>query len=323
MASASGSSPSRPTAPAAHLAGGAFLLFSMWSLSFVSIEALLTSEAGPARFDWLSLTAARFVPAAALAAAILLLRYRREAATAIRRHPRRLILAGLAMVPGYNFALYSGQQHRVPAPVASLLTALAPLFVMLLSAAFLSERITRRRALGFVLALSGLVAIAFSRENGGAVAYPLRIALTALAPLSWSIYTVLTKPAVRETPPLVWTYLVIVAGSLPLLPVLPFAGGPGLLALDPAGWGWLLHLSVLCTIVGFALWSWLLSHLPATSVGFTIFLNPPMTTGWKLLLAALFPAAFTFSVVSGELAGGALLLAGVGVAILRPLPARP
>jgi drug/metabolite transporter (DMT)-like permease len=100
-----------------------------------------------------------------------------------------------------------------------------------------------------------------------------------------------------------------------MLFVLPFAGLPELRTLDGTGWGLLLYLAIPCTIIGFALWTWLLSHLPATTVGFTIFLNPPMTTGYKLLLTTLFPAVFAFSVVTGEFVGGALMLSGVAVAV--------
>jgi drug/metabolite transporter (DMT)-like permease len=321
MATSAAAAPSpaaaRRQAPTWLLAAAVFVLFTAWSLSFIAIEALLRPPGRPPRFDWLGLTVARFAPAALLSGGYCLLRCRAEALAVACRHPGRLLLSGLLAVPGYNFALYLGQQHRVAAPIASLLTTLAPLFVMLLSAAFLGERITGRRVAGFLLALAGLAVIAWARLDGAGSTYPAWIALTALAPLCWSIHTVLTKPVMREVSPLVWTYLAITAGTAPLLLVLPFRGGPELLALDPAGWGYLLHLTLPCTVLGFALWTWLLSHLPATSVGFTVFLNPPLTTTYKLLLAWLFPAAFFFSVLWAELLGGALVLGGVAVAVLR------
>ena len=300
--------------PGALLVLGVFLLFTIWSASFIAIEALLRPAEGMARFDLLSLTAARFGPVSLACAAYCLLFRRAEAVSMVRAHWRRLAVCGLCMVPGYNFALYAGQQSQVAAPIASLLTALAPLFVMLLSAIFLGERITKRRITGFALALAGLVVVARSREGGG-VAYPLIIALTALAPFSWSIHSVLTKRVSGRVSPLLWTYLAICFGGLPMLFVLPFAGLPEMRSLDGVGWGLLAYLAVPCTIVGFALWTWLLSHLPATTVGFTIFLNPPMTTGYKLALTALFPAAFAFTVVTGELIGGVLMLSGVAVAV--------
>jgi len=299
------------------LAAGVFVLFFFWSQSFVAIETLLAPRDRAPRFDWLSLTAARFAIAAALCAAYLAVFRRAEAAAAIRAHWRRLVLAGLFCVPGYNLALYWGQQHEVAAPVASLLTALAPLFVMLLSALFLAERITARRGLGFLVAIAGVVLVARSGTGHRGEAYPLLVAVTALGPLSWSIYTVITKPVTGRVPPLVWTYLAVVFGTVPTLLWLPWRGAPEIAALDGVGWLCLLHLVVLCTVLGFALWVWLLSRMAATSVGFTIFLNPPMTTMQKLLLAGLFPAAFAFTVTTGEIAGGVVMLIGVGVATIR------
>ncbi len=38
--------------------------------------------------------------------------------------------------------------------------------------------------------------------------------------------------------------------------------------------------------------------------------------GQKLLLSALFPAVFAFSVTAGEMVGGVIMLVGVGVATL-------
>ena len=108
-----------------------------------------------------------------------------------------------------------------------------------------------------------------------------------------------------------------VAGSLPLLPLVPWYGGPALLALDARGWSWLLYLSLLGTVGGNAVWSWLLKHLPASRTGFTIFLNPPLTAGSKALLAALFPAAFTFHIAKWEWIGGLLALTGVALAVLK------
>ncbi len=301
-------------ASAALLISGVLLLFTIWSASFIAIEALLRSGDGPARFNWLSLTAARFVLVGVFCGGYTFLLNRKESIDIVRRHWRRLIFCGLCAVPGYNFALYAGQQSQVAAPIASLLTALAPLFVMLLSAMFLGERITKRRITGFVVALTGLIVVAQSKSSGGAT-YPLIIAMTALAPFAWSIHSVLTKKVTGRVSPLLWTYLAIAFGSIPMLFVLPFSGLPEMRALNATGWWLLLYLTVPCTIVGFALWTWLLTHLQATTVGFTIFLNPPMTTGYKLLLTALFPTIFAFSVVTGEFIGGALMLAGVAVAV--------
>ena len=68
-------------------------------------------------------------------------------------------------------------------------------------------------------------------------------------------------------------------------------GGP-MLALDATGWTAVLYLSVLCPLLGYWIWTWLLRHLPASTLGFTVFFNPPLTTTSKMLLSLLFPAVF-------------------------------
>jgi len=88
--------------------------------------------------------------------------------------------------------------------------------------------------------------------------------------------------------------------------------------LDAAGWAALLYLAIPCTVMGFAVWTWMLRHLPASTVGFTVFLNPPLTTTSKYILAALVPATFAFTIVPQEWMGGALTLVGMGIAVYVP-----
>lgn len=296
------------------LAASALGLFLIWSNSFVAIGFLLGGDRAPARLDWIGLTVARFFPAAALCLAYCLLFHARESTALARRHWKRLLPSALLAVPGYNLALYYGQQHGVPAPIASLTTALLPVFVMILSAVFLEEPLTRARLLGFAVAAAGMAVVAASRRDDALRAYPLVVAITALAPLCWSLYSVLSKPLAGRENPLLWTYLAIVLGTVALLPLVPHAWDQ-CARLDAPGWWAVLYLSVPCTVVGFAMWTWLLRHLPASKVGFTVFLNPPLTTVSKLALAALAPATFLFTVSPQELAGGALALFGLSIAV--------
>jgi drug/metabolite transporter (DMT)-like permease len=299
----------------------ALFLFLIWSSSFVAIGFLLGGDSAAARFDWPSLTVARFVTILPICLLYGWLR-RRDVLDLVRRHPGRLLLCSILAVPGYNFALYYGQQHGVPAPVASLTTTLVPLFVMALAVLFLGEKLTARRVLAFAVSLAGMLVIAFAKRGAGApVGYGLSVAVTALAPLSWSIFTILSKPIAGTVPPLLWTYTYIAIGTLPLLFLLPFKGAPQLLALDATGWSALLFLSLACTALGFVLWGWLLKHLPASTVGLTVFLNPPLTSLSKYTLSILFPATFLFTIGSLEWLGGAIVLSGLAIAVLR-LPRR-
>ncbi len=300
------------------LAAATLGLFAVWSNSFIVMGYLLGSDRSEARFDWVSLTVARYLPAAFLCGAYLLLARRAEALAALRLYWRRLLVCGFLVVPGYNLALYYAQQQGVSAPVASLTTALVPLFVMILAAFFLGERLTSRLVIGFGVAAVGMFLISQARKTTGGESYALLIAVTALAPLAWSIYSVISKPLAGRVSPIVWTYLSIGIGSLYVLPWLPGSTWRRWSDLDGAGWGALLYLSVPCTVLGFAVWTWLLRHLPATSVGFTVFLNPPLTTLSKFAVATLIPAVFVFTIAAQEWIGGALTLVGLAIAVYNP-----
>jgi len=60
-------------------------------------------------------------------------------------------------------------------------------------------------------------------------------------------------------------------------------------------------------------WWWLVVHLPASSAGFTVFLDPPMTLASPVRLAAVLPATFAFAPRPLERGGG--VPAGMGVAL--------
>lgn len=311
------------------LALSTLLLFLVWSHSFVAIGYLLGAEHAPARFDWLGLTVARFLPAALLAGSYCFgLRYR-ESVELLRAHWHSLGACGLLAVPCYNFALYYGQQSGVPPAIASLETALAPLILLVLGAFVLGEQVTARKLTGFAVALAGLLVIARARGGDGAQSHAAAVAITAIAPLSWSVYSVLSKPFMGRVSPVLWTFLALILGTLPLLLVLPFRGGPELVALDGHGWSAVAFLSLACTIFGFCLWAWLLRFLPASSLGLTVFLNPPLTTASKALLARVWPETFLFQIHAGEWIGGVVVLTGMLVALapwrvaghaVRPVP---
>lgn len=301
--------------PSVLIAFWALALFLVWSNSFLAIGYLLGGEQATARFDWLSLTVARFVPVGLLCLGICLAVWPREAIRLARTRWRRLLLCGTFTVPMYSFALYWGQQHGIPAPIASLETALAPLFLMLLSALFLGERLSKRKIAGFVVALVGLTLIARAKDAGAGGSYAGLVAITAVAPLGWAVYSAVTKPIAHEVPPVLWAYLCLAFGGVPLVLLLPFTGGPELVRLDAPGWVALLYLIGPCTVFGNAAWGWLMKHLPASSVGFTIFLNPPLTTLSKAILSVALPAVFVFRIVPLEWAGGAVVLLGMAIAL--------
>lgn len=312
--------PDRPAGPPRWLLTVATLaLFLVWSNTFLAFEVLLAPRTGPAQLDWWGLTVARMLPVGAVCAAWCFLTRPRESAAIVRAHAGRLLVCGAMTVPVYSGFLYHAMQHRVAGPVASVVTTLSPLWLVVFGAAFLGEKITVRKAAGLALGLGGLVLLASAKAPSG-TASGWRVLEAAVAPLSWSIYSALTKPVARTLSPILWTYLVLATGAALLLPALAFTGAPDLTRLDDRGVGLLLFLALGATVGGNAVWSWLLRHLPASTVGLTVFLNPPLTLASKFVLSAALPATFAFAVTGTEWAGGLVMLAGVGLAVLAPRP---
>ncbi len=283
---------------------------------------VLGTERDAARLSPLGLTLARMGSASVLIALHLLIARPAELVSALRRQGGSLVLCGALVVPGYNLALYSAQARGLPASVASIVTTLVPLFVALLSFFFLQEQVSRRKWLGILVGFSGVVVIALSRPTTG-TPYPAIVALAMLAPISWSLYSVISKRALagertvaQRVSPLVWSYASVLVGTLLLTPLLPRVAGE-LAALDWSGWLAVVYLGWPCTVLGFAIWTWLLEHLQASTVGLTVFLNPPLTLLSKSLLAWSLPQIFGFAIVGQEILGGAIVLLGLAIAVVE------
>lgn len=319
--------PSAPARPVALYLLASFGLFLIWSNSFIAASYLLGTEGRPASLDFVSLSVLRLVPILPVTLIYCFGFKRRESLELLRKYPWRVLFCGLLGSPGYNLALYYGQENGVPPSVASLTTALVPLFVMLLAAVFLGEHLTKQRVVAFLVAVVGLVVIALSKgDPREAMDYGRILAITALAPLFWSIYSILAKPVMARSSALVFTYLAISIGTVPLLLLFPWKGREEAMQLPLDGWVAVLYLSIPCTLLGYAVWTWLLRHLPASTLGFTVFFNPPLTTTSKLVLSLLFPAVFLWQLDLLEWLGGGLALLGLALAVWprrqpRALPA--
>lgn len=261
--------------PKAVLYAVLFGLFVIWSNSFHAV-AYFRNDVGVSASALVTL---RYGPVALFCLPYLIARRRELRALAARDGPK-LLLMGLLMVPGYNLALNWGQ-GRVPPATASLIITMNPVFTCLLAAAFLGERPTWSRFLGLAIALSGVGLLVRTQQGSYGAGYSLYALVVLLAPLAWAVSTVLGKPITGRGDSLLITFAATGAGSAPFLATLLVGTGgvhQTLASLDAVGWVALLHLSVLCTIVGFAAWFWALRHLPASSVAAFVFLNPPLTS---------------------------------------------
>lgn len=282
------------------------LTFLIWSNSFIAIKLLLERMTA---FDLLRL---RFLPVGAISLGVILLFHRAASWRILRAHPVRVTLGGLLMVISYNLFLNSGMRYVQP-NAASLLIALNPLITLLLAVRFLHEPFTRRRLLGTLATFAGLALVVLLGRVGGAggtwialdkVPYAL---LVLGGPLSWAAATVIIKPALKDHSPLVFNFVSLAIGSLPLFfsidrPFLRLA-----LSLRPLEYGAAAFLSIACTILAFSFWNIAVKHWHASSVSLFVYLNPPLTAVFTYLFFGIGITLYFFI-------GGVIMLGGILVA---------
>ncbi|MGD2176836.1 MAG: DMT family transporter [Anaerolineae bacterium] len=274
------------------------LVTLIWGNSFIAIKHIV------AYVSPLELVALRFVPVALTFGAILLPTQGRRIRSMMREEWWRLALLGLTGAVLYNIFLAWGET-RVPAGSASLIIALNPTFIYILSLAFLDERFRWHRTVGLAIAFGGLY-ITIRWGSGEAISLSeARYALiTMLAPLMWATYTVFGKSVVARHPSLLVTGAsMLFAGAFSLVFV-----RPGLLAKLPtlplSFWGAVLFLAWPCTVFAFLVWFGALEHMAASRMAGFIYLVPMFSVSFShwLLGEPITPAL---------LLGAGVLIAGV------------
>jgi len=219
-----------------------------------------------------------------------------------------LVAVGVLWFGVYNVALNAGEQ-RVDAGTAAMLIQVAPLFIALLAAAFLSERFTAYLGVGLAIGFLGVAIIAVSASPGGN-GDVLGVFLCLLSAFVYSISLVLQKPLVGRMAAVHVTWL---ACSIGAVACLPFAGQlwSEVAAAPTSSVWWLVYLGVFPTALAFTTYAYALRHMSAGNLGITTYLVPPITIllGWALLAETPPTMAYV---------GGALALVGVSVARRRP-----
>ncbi len=229
--------------------------------------------------------------------------------------PARRDLPLMALLGFFGFAFAMGTVfvgvELSSAHSGALLTATSPVFIAILAALLLKERIGWIHVVSLMVAMAGVAAV-IGLPDPGAGPNPLLgdILLVANA-VAWAFYSVLGKVATRRYAPLVVTG---VASLFGLLFTLPFAVWEASLyhwrPIGPDVVLVVLWLGVVCTAVAFYLWNKGFEGMPASTAAL---FHPVQPLVGGLLSALLLGEVLTVQFVMG----GAAVIAGV---LLSSLP---
>lgn len=252
----------------------AVLVAVLWGVNFIAIHASLQ------QFPPFFTVAVRWAP---LALAALLFVPRPDVPW------RWVLLYGLGFGVLQFAFLYWGMSSGMPAGLASLvLQSSAPFTVVL--GALLGEHLSARRGIGVLVAMLGLGIVGSQRGDVSAV-WPF--VLTVLGGLGWALGNLAVRRA-RSTQPVRLTMWMSVVPPLPMLALSLVVEGPGRIGdslatvVSPTGAtavAGLLYTSLVATVVGTGIWSWLMARHPAGTVAPFSMLVPVtgLTAAWVVL----------------------------------------
>lgn len=215
----------------------------------------------------------------------------------------------------FGFLLYAFLNLSIAwgmsAGLSSLVLQTQAFFTMALAFLLLGERPSRFQIIGALVAIGGIAVIASERLGATAL---LPLGMNLLAALSWGIANVLTKKAGRVDALAfnVWGALV---APIPLLGLSLLIEGPQTILAALSGFGWedaglIAFLAYPATLLGGAIWSWLLGRHPATVVApFTLLVPITGLLSGYLVLGE--------TITGTEIAGGILVILGLVVTLLR------
>jgi drug/metabolite transporter (DMT)-like permease len=200
--------------------------------------------------------------------------------------------------------------HYTTATSATLYLSTAPIFILLLAAPLLGERIAARQWLGVGISFTGVVVIGM---QGRLLQPTFNVGdLCALASMAmWGSYTVFLRMRQDALDTVEYLSLVCLLGLVFMAPwvVVEYFSGMQL-RLTAAGSAAVLYSAIGSLLLAYAGWSYVVKRMGASRAGVTMHLMPAIAVGLAALFLGERPYWYHF-------AGVALILAGVALASMR------
>jgi len=211
---------------------------------------------------------------------------------------------------GLHLALQWLGLHYTTATSATLYLSTAPIFILLLAAPLLDERIAARQWAGVAVSFAGVALIGM---QGRLLQPSFNVGdLCALASMAmWGGYTVFLRMRRDALDIVEFLTLVCLLGLALMTPwvSVEFLLG-ATLKLTAAGAAAVLYSAIGSLLLAYAGWSYVVKRMGAARAGATMHLMPAIAVGLAALFLGEYPVWYHF-------AGVALILVGVALASLR------
>lgn len=193
---------------------------------------------------------------------------------------RQVIVLG-AFMSAIPFSLIAFATTTLPTGLGALLNATAPLFTVLVSAAWVGDRVGSWTAIGLALGLSAVpVAVGFGPLELGPGALVAAIASLGAA-FSYGIGGVYARLRLRDVPPVPLAAGQLASAAVLLLPVAIVSGTPG--TPSPGGALSLLALGTVSTALAWPLYFGVTGRTTPTAASTVTFVVPVFGIAWGAL----------------------------------------
>ncbi|MGE5576911.1 MAG: DMT family transporter [Syntrophothermus sp.] len=275
------------------------LLNLIWGASYVAAKIGL-QEMPP-----FTLAVVRFAVASVLMLPFLW-KERKQAGIGFSEWPELAFIGLLGFTFTYVFQ-YAGMTMTTATNSALLLVA-EPALIAVFAWIILREPFTLPKFAGLAAAMAGVILLSnidYSQVSllKNEVIWGNLLVFMSMAASAW--FTIAGKNTLQRHSPLVVTTYALIFGTLFLVPFALFElRGHPLPAISWRGWGAVLYLAVLCTVVSYSAWYIILQHNEAGKMA--VFLNLQPLVGVFLGVFYLHEQVNRYTVL-----GGLLIIAGV------------
>lgn len=226
--------------------------------------------------------------------------------TALRENFKLLFFLAVTGVIGFNLLIYWALNYT-SAINATLLNSTSPLFIFLLSALLIGEKMELKYWVSMGLSMIGVLFVITQGSIERLIALHLNIGdlIMVLAVISWALYSIYIKKISGKLPSLVIFGFTLAIGFLVMIPVVAIE-----LALVPVGevhlgeWSALFYIGIFPSICSFLLWNRAVAMIGPSKASISLNLIPVFGA-----LAAFFVLGEVITIP--QIIGGCLVFIGV------------
>jgi len=221
-----------------------------------------------------------------------------------KHHIPRILVVSLASVTGYHLSL-NYAETIVSAGLAGLLISLGPIFVVLLSALFLKEKIGHRLTLALAAAMTGAIILSLNAGlNFQEITVPLAVVFSAFM---YSVFAVGSKPLVKAygaLPTAIWVALI---GTVFTLPLISMNFITQIQQLSTITWLSVIYLALLSTVLANVILYLLIGNRSVSRLSIQLYIVPLVSLVGGIVLLGEGVTIFT-------VLGAILMFTGVALA---------